>query len=63
MKQEECQQSDRREVNAPLSPPPKDHTVRPSFDSAMVWELPQDTSPTLLMSFTRVGMFRLLLSP
>lgn len=37
--------------------------MRPSFDSAMVWELPQDTSPTLLMSFTRVGMFRLLLSP
>lgn len=47
----------------PLSPPPKDHTVLPSLDKAIVCELPQETSPTLLMSFTNVGMLRLLLSP
>jgi len=50
-------------VYTPLSPPPKDQTVRPSLDRAIVWELPHDTSPTLLMSLTRVGMLRLLLSP
>lgn len=47
----------------PLSPPPKDHTVLPSLDKAIVCELPQETSPTLLISFTSVGMLRLLLSP
>lgn len=49
-------------VNRPLSPPPKDHTVRPSCATAMVWELPQATCPTPLMSFTRVGTLRLWLS-
>lgn len=48
--------------NVPLSPPPKDHTVWPSCATAMVWELPQATWPTPLMSFTSVGMFRLWLS-
>jgi len=47
----------------PLSPPPNDHTVLPSLDRAIVCELPQETSPTLLISFTKVGMLRLLLSP
>lgn len=49
-------------VYRPLSPPPKDHTVRPSCATAMVWELPQATCPTPLMSFTSVGMLRLWLS-
>lgn len=49
-------------INIPLSPPPKDHTVRPSWATAMVWELPQATCPTPLMSFTSVGTFRLWLS-
>lgn len=49
-------------VYRPLSPPPKDHTVRPSCATAMVWELPQATWPTPLMSFTSVGMLRLWLS-
>lgn len=49
-------------VNIPLSPPPKDHTVRPSCATATVWELPQATCPTPLMSFTSVGTFRLWLS-
>lgn len=49
-------------VSRPLSPPPKDHTVRPSCATAMVWELPQATCPTPLISFTRVGTLRLWLS-
>lgn len=53
----------KRENMLPLSPPPNDQTVRPSLDKAIVCELPQETSPTLLISFTKVGMFRLLLSP
>lgn len=49
-------------TNIPLSPPPKDHTVRPSCATTTVWELPQATCPTPLTSFTSVGTFRLWLS-
>lgn len=54
--------TDMKPVDIPLSPPPKDHTVLPSWATAMVWELPQATWPTPLMSFTNVGVFLLWLS-
>lgn len=57
-----CVKIEQYTIHSPLSPPPKDHTVRPSWATAMVWELPQATCPTPLISFTSVGMFRLWLS-
>lgn len=46
----------------PLSPDPKDHTIRPQMESAKVWALPHATWPTPEMSFTRVGTLRHSLS-